>query len=52
MTCLLCPKYDQKARRGGLPEKLGGGVQHPSWNPSQENDVPIDAESETENNNV
>ena len=33
MTCFLCPKYDQKAR-GVLPEKLGGGVQHPSWNPS------------------
>ena len=32
MTCLLCPKYDQKAR-GILPEKFGGGVQHPSWNP-------------------
>ena len=40
MTCLLCPKYDQKARGGGgggggvlIAEKLGGGVQHPSWNP-------------------
>ena len=36
MTCLLCPKYDQKSRgrEGLLPEKLGGGVQHPSWNAS------------------
>ena len=34
MTCLLCPKYDQKSGGGGkLPEKLGGGMEHPSWNP-------------------
>ena len=35
MTCLLCPKYDQKFRGGGgvLPEKLVGGVRHTSWNP-------------------
>ena len=29
MTCLLCPRNSGK----GLPEKLGGGVRHASWNP-------------------
>ena len=34
MTPDLCPKYDEKARGGGgIPEKLGGDVQHTSWNP-------------------
>ena len=37
MTCLLCPKYDQKIPGGGggevLPEKLVWGVRHTSWNP-------------------
>ena len=28
----LCIKYDEKPW-GVLPEKLGGGVPHPSWNP-------------------
>ena len=34
ITCFLCPKlifYDQKFW-GVLPEKLGGGVRHISWN--------------------
>ena len=31
-VCVL--NYDQKFRGGGvLPEKLGGGVRHASWNP-------------------
>ena len=33
MTCLLCSKYNQKAGGKVLPEKLTGGVHHPSWNP-------------------
>ena len=33
MTPDLCPKYDEKAQGGGIPEKLGGDVQHASWNP-------------------
>ena len=32
MTTHLCIKYDKKPW-GVLPEKLGGGVRHPSWNP-------------------
>ena len=32
MTPDLCPKYDENAG-GVLPEKLGGDVQHASWNP-------------------
>ena len=28
----LCIKYDEKPW-GVLPEKLGGAVRHPSWNP-------------------
>ena len=32
MTPHLYIKYDEKAR-GVLPEKLGGGVRHASWNP-------------------
>ena len=32
MTSLLCPKYNQKFQ-GELPEKLGVGAQHASWNP-------------------
>ena len=34
MTCSLWPKIRTKNSRGGvLPEKLGGGMQHASWNP-------------------
>ena len=34
MTPLLCPKKQPKKNSGGvLPEKLGGGVRHASWNP-------------------
>ena len=32
MTTDLSTKYDEKSR-GILPEKLGGGVRHASWNP-------------------
>ena len=32
MTCLLCPKLRPNIP-GVLQEKLGGGVQHASWNP-------------------
>ena len=35
MTPDLCTKYDKKKKipEGVLPEKLGGGVRHASWNP-------------------
>ena len=34
MTCLLCPKFDQKFRGGGgYFQKNWGGVRHASWNP-------------------
>ena len=30
---LICVQNTMKKSRGGLPEKLGGGVWHTSWNP-------------------